>query len=207
MRVILWLNAICLFVTVGLFAGQTDLPGDSPREVLQRFCELDLDGAQLDAKGWREVANFFMRPAFEPPSKIVVASSKYGVSEAKINELRAKLYVQALEWGEIDESLEFIPATEHPIHPIPVRSLYTLYFTDTHWERQSDGTSTKRTSSHPEWRIEGSPAVRTISVETAIRYVTRLSEESTNAKLRQNAKRSVARLQGLGERARSGSDR
>jgi len=156
---------------------------DSPRTVLERYCELDGDGKQLTADGWQEMAGFLLRP--EPPNfKLIVVVKDFVVSDPIIEGDKAKFYVEYLYLGELYPRLGYTDphiikdSPETVRGPIKVRVQYTLV----------------RNVQESTWRIEESQFAPHITVEAAVRYVTELKNKTADATVRRNAERTIASL-------------
>jgi hypothetical protein len=75
--------------------------------------------------------------------------------------------------------------------------VYDLVLTDTHWELERPGESLKEMKGTPQWRIETFEIQPWVTIEAAIRYLTRLRDESSSPTIRRNAEKSIAALRGL----------
>jgi len=157
---------------------------DSPRQVLEKFCEMDADGKQLTAEGWHQIAALFTqaRPARE---KGIIVVKDFVVSRPAALGDKVELYVQYIYLGKLDESG---PRLTHsaplPPQPVKVRIEYTL-------SRNDEGPGP------PIWKINGSPREPHISIDAAIRYVTQLRAQAASAAVVKNADRTIASLRRL----------
>jgi hypothetical protein len=157
---------------------------ESPRQVLENFCEMDADGKQLTAEGWRQIAALFTqaRPARE---KGIIVVKDFVVSNPAVLGDKVEFYVQYIYLGSLDESG---PRLTHPAplppQPVKVRIEYTL-------SRMDEGPGP------PAWKIDGSPREPHISVDTAIRYVRQLRAQATSSAVVKNADRTISSLKRL----------
>ena len=81
--------------------------------------------------------------------------------------------------------------------PAPVVKPYALVFTETHWEFGPKGEGLHEVKGPPEWRIETFEFEPWITIDVAIRYLTKLRDESKSAAIRANADKSIATLRRL----------
>jgi len=183
-----------LFAVIGIFSAftlaqatirtETSMSSspDSPKSILERYCELDAEGKQLSADGWDEMASFFASPS-PPDLKLIIVTKDFVVSDALIQGNRAKLYVEYVYLGEIYPRLGYTDPhiADSPVTirgPIKVRIQYML-------ARSGQGST---------WRIDGSHFAPHITLDSAIRYVTWLMNKTTDATVKRNAERTIVAL-------------
>jgi hypothetical protein len=155
--------------------------------VLERFCKLDADGAQLTPDGSRSLAAYFEKlesPQFE---RIVVVKD-FVVSRPSIHDGQAEFYVEYVELGRIDPAhLRF----SSPLPPgIKVRSGFDLVVRNP----TSLSASRDRTKEPANWHIVGAIPDPHVNVEAAIRYVAELRAKATTASAQRNADKVLAAL-------------
>ena len=157
----------------------------SAREVLVRFCDLDVQGGQLTPEGWQKTAALFAEPGKRQRYGITVIRD-YVVSRPLI-ENQAEFYVEYIELGRIDLSkIRFsspLPAG------IKVRAGFQL--------KQSGTTPVGHRADRAEWKIEGRVPEPHLTVDSAIRYVTELRTDAKDPAARKNADRTLAALKRL----------
>jgi hypothetical protein len=155
---------------------------ESPRKVLEEFCQMDAQGGQLTGQGFRDVSAMFTQARESRGNRSIVVRD-FVVSGPLIEEGKAKFYVEYVYLGQLDESgprFSRLPPS-FPPGPIKVRIEYTL--------------SQKHQSSGPaQWRIDGAPRKPHISVSAAIKYVEQLRARATSAVMARNADRTIAAL-------------
>jgi hypothetical protein len=164
----------------------------SPRQVLEEFCELDLQGKQLTLEGRQEVAQFFVKPE-SPPLKDIVVAMDCVVSEPAMNGNTADFYVEQMMLGHLDSSLSYKPANpDHPDDPIMVRRDQSLVLTGEYW-KAGPGGENQKIIGPPTWRIDSqhSPS---ISVEAAIGYVARMRDSTNDKTAKENANKTLTVL-------------
>jgi len=92
---------------------------------------------------------------------------------------------------------------EQEMHgPVLFGAVYELVLTDTHWEFTPGYKDLQEVRGAPEWRIEGVWKTHAVTVPAAIRYLTRLRDESGSEVRKRNATKSIADLQRLANRKR-----
>jgi hypothetical protein len=89
------------------------------------------------------------------------------------------------------------PAAPGISGPAPLGRPYDLVLTDTHWEFGPQGEGLREVKGSPEWRIETFEFEPWVTVEVAIRYLTRLRDESSSGMMKSNADKSIAILRRL----------
>ncbi len=153
-------------------------PPSSARDVLTRFCNLDVQGEQLSPEGWQKVAKLFTMPGAPPRDKITVVRD-FVVSNPTMDHRRTQFYVEYIELGRVDASngrFSIIPA-------VKVRAFFDVI-------TASGGKSDEQ----GEWRIAGSVPQPRVTVDTAMRYVAQLRENSIDPIVKKNADRTLATL-------------
>jgi hypothetical protein len=172
-------------------------PVNSPKDVLEHFCELDANGAQIDEGRRSELAGLFTQSAASAPEDAIVIKDFVILGSTKVA-------------GEIDFEVEYIylgrlnvatarysrlPAT-YPPGPVKVRVHYQLVpnMGGPKNNLKSEG------SAHPEpaeWRIKGTPPIPHITVQAALQYVTRLRNNSSSATIKNNGAHAIVALNRL----------
>jgi hypothetical protein len=182
--------------------------GPSPREVVERFCELDARGRQLEVGGWLQLARMFIPQRELSPGPIVVLFYKLEVIRGfSIGDLvmegrdRAKLSVRYSFVGEIDyDSLTF--SSQKGSSSGQMTKDYNLLLTTKQYDIGAHSSEVLQSGSKA-WRIEGSPSEPHISIDAAILYVAQLQAKATKSGIKENANRTIDALKQL----RQDSDR
>jgi hypothetical protein len=165
----------------------------SPQQVLQEFCELDLHGKQLTLEGREEVAAFFLKAEMPPQSKIWIVLDCV-VSEPAMSGTKADFYVEQLMLGQLDSSFRYIPANpDYPDDLVMIRRDQALLLTQEHWKLGPTGVAIQKITGPLAWRLDSDyqPA---INVSTAINYVTRVRDTTSDQSIRNNATKTLAVL-------------
>ncbi len=131
----------------------------SPRDVLEQFCELDAQGKQLSVEGWNEIARLFVTPTSPKRDRVIVVKD-FVVSRPAMDKNKAGFYVEYVQLGRIDSSL----AKLSRLPPIKVRANFELVSSD-----NTINNGAIRTAGRNQWRIEGTPAEPHLTVDSAIR--------------------------------------
>jgi len=190
---------LSLFLTVVLFDnhhGQSQTKETrNPKEVGAEFWKLETEGVRLKPEGWYKLGNsFFVHPASFPQKKTIgIVSSKYkcSVEERAVNGNHAEIVNDCFNLGQIDDEFRYTPSDKH-YYKTDV--LHRLVLTDKHWEIAPDGITEREINGPPTWRIENSEPLIWLSLDTAIAYLKKVKEETTNPTLKQNADRTLAQL-------------
>jgi hypothetical protein len=189
----------------------------SPKEVLQAYRKMDADGERLTASGWYRASRFFVKPGRPPQHTVVAVMDGERVTDPDPRfkgDKRAELSVVCSALGQIDSSGRFTsvvapqlidpsgrllmqPAAPGISGPAPLGRPYDLVLTDTHWEFGPQGEGLREVKGSPEWRIETFEFEPWVTVEVAIRYLTRLRDESSSGMMKSNADKSIAILRRL----------
>lgn len=138
---------------------------EAPRQVLQEFCELDLQGKQLTVTGREQVARFFVKPEV-PPLKDIVIAMDCVVSEPVMKGNKAEFYVEQLMLGQLDASLRYKPALpDEPDEPIMLRRDQSLVLT-TEYSIAGPGGTERTIIGGPAWRLDSEYAPSVIRLRT-----------------------------------------
>lgn len=143
-----------------------------PMDVVQRFVRIDTDGERLTPDGWREADRLFLRHSTPPQDRrIIVIEKHYKVSESTLP-TNAGYYLGYWQIGRLDSSLR--------LHPF-VSKTETRFFDKFVVQKTGAG-----------WKIEGpQPTEMHLTPEAAIRYLTEMRDNSTDASAKSNASRSI----------------
>lgn len=152
----------------------TARPEANPRDVLERFCELDAQGKRFSPEGRQELAPLFSEPVKEHFDQLIVVRD-FVVSKPAIDNRRVEFYVEYITLGRIDPSL----ARFSRLPSIKVRSGFSAVMTNTGWQ------------------IEGAPPEPHVSPETALRYVIELRNAAKDESTKKSAERTIKILNGL----------
>jgi hypothetical protein len=157
----------------------------SARDVLVRFCDLDSQGEQLTPDGWQKVAALFVSPGAPRHDKITVVRD-FVVSRPALKKGNAEFYVEYIQLGRIDPS----QARFSPLPPMKVRAGFNVI-------RQSaagSGGALSHAGGPAEWRIAESVPEPHLTVDTAIRFATKLHANARDVAIRGNADKMLAAL-------------
>jgi hypothetical protein len=191
---------LLLSVVVGIAVFVVSVRGSttSPKDVMERFVKMDIEGARLTPQGWHEADALFVKPS-EPsqPKVLVVIARHYAVSEGTAKGNTGEFYMGYEEVGRINtSSLYFMPSSSG----IEMRSFdkYTLVLTNAYRTPAVDKDSTKGIQAPVEWRIDGvQPVAMHLTADAAMRYVTRIRAETSDRAIQKNADTSLTKLSGF----------
>lgn len=184
----------------------------TPRAVLEAYRKMDAEGERLTPAGWYRASIYFVRPD-RPPGQVVM----YVTDGERVTDLnpwirgnnRVEVSAVCSAIGQIDSSGRFTPVvapglTDPPgpgdaqiRGPAPLVRPYALVLTDTHWEFGPKLEGPREVKGSPEWRIETFEPEPWVTVAAAIRYLTRLHDESSSETIKGNADKSIATLRRL----------
>jgi len=152
--------------------------GPSPRDVLERFCELDAQAEQLSPGGWQKLAALFSAPG-APRLDTIIVVRDFVVSRPAFERDKARFYAEYIQLGRIDPSqARFVS--------LPAMKVRTDFYV----VRQS-------APGPAEWRIEGPMPDPHLTVDAAIRYGAELRKNAANDTIRKNADKTLATLRRL----------
>lgn len=200
-----------------LISAQTSTLPKSPREVLEAYLRIEEQGGRLTASGWDKAAKFFVKPGRAPQHHVleVIGGERIDDGFPLLNgTTRVRIDVSVDARGQIDSSGRFTsvldPSLIDPsglpltglIHPrlrgpLPIAEIFYLVLTDTSWELRPNGGGPREVKGSPEWRLETFAFEPSVTIETAIRYLTKLRDESSSEVIRGNADKSITTLRHL----------
>jgi hypothetical protein len=163
----------------------------TPRDVLERFCELDALGGQLTPEGRRDIVALFVKPGAPRLDKIIIVRD-FVVSHPAFEKNSAEFYVEYIQLGQISVSL----ARFSYLPPLKVRAGFDLVPSGKLSE-VGPGEKETRSAGATGWLIEGSPPPPHLTVDAAIRYAAELRAKTTDVALRKNAEKTIAALKRL----------
>jgi hypothetical protein len=161
--------------TVLLSVASVNASAQEPMLVVQRFVQMDVEGKRLSADGWREADQLFTHHSTPPQEKrIIVIAKHYKVSESTLP-ANAGYYLGYWQIGRLDSSLR--------LHPFASK-VETRFLGKFAVHKTREG-----------WKIEGSQPIEThLTPKAAIRYLTDMTDKSTDASVKSNASKSIAIL-------------
>jgi hypothetical protein len=186
-------TALVLGVTISSAQAPAN-PPKSPNEVVAEFFQFEANGGRLTTDGWHRADKFFVHPIPPPHSeKIFVVSKDYSVwdDHTKIKGNTAVVTVGTLPVGDIDPAFHFARSKYYKGY-----WTYDLILTETHSEPSPNGGTTEARGA-PEWRIKEPDPFVTLTVATAIRYVTEMRDKTTDPTIKKNADETLAKLKSL----------
>jgi hypothetical protein len=191
-------------------APSTPLP---PEEVVAVYRRMDAAGERLTESGWYRASEFFLKPGRPPQNKVVevIESERVtGRDPWRQEPNKAEVAVICSAVGHIDSlarfSFEVSPSPggrgtrrdEAPITgPTPLERRYTLVLTDTYWEFVRGQENLREMKGPPRWRIADFETEPWVTVDTGIRYLRQMRNQSPSAVIKSNANKSIATLERL----------
>jgi hypothetical protein len=170
---------LMVVVAVTVFSGLAKASTKSPKDVVEQFVKMDVEGARLTPEGWHDADALFVKPS-EPPQLeiLVVIAWRYAVSEAPDKGDKTQFLMGYEEVGRVStSSLHFAPSNSGDV--MWSFEKYTIVSTDMPLE----------------WRIDGvQPVEMHLSADAAIRYVTQMRARTSDPAIQKNADRALAKL-------------
>jgi hypothetical protein len=177
----------------------------SPKEVVEQFYKLETEGRWLGPERQDELQDFLMDIGPLSGSQISVLRN-YEVRDARKDVgaggvVDYVVEVDLFEWGSIGPYFTFTKARgqsgENPVPggPVETRTYESLVLRDTFIQRSTSSPDEEKKGKLG-WRMSmfASP---TITVPTAIRWVTEMRDKSNDPAIRYNAEKTLATLKSL----------
>lgn len=186
MKPLLTIAMICSITVVGLNLSRgANIVEDqrSPQTVVEYFVKLDTSGARLTVEGWRSADKLFTDPNESGRAlQISVIASHFGLSKSNDNSGENQFFLGYEVIGKLDDQLRFTPIRPNG----EIRNLKKFRVSAT---REDDKNRTG------EWRIVGSqPLESLITPRSAIAYLTKMKERTSDATTKKNATKSLDAL-------------
>ncbi len=190
----------------------------SSLEVVQAFRKMDSAGGRLTDSGWYKASPFFVKPSklLGQPTIMVIAQKEgiYQNTYFKDGPNKQQIDVDCGALGQIDAAGRFtfvispslidpegLPFNklEPPFMHGPFRFIdhYVMVLTDTQWEFDPNEKKLKEIKGSPEWRIETFRFQPWVTMDVAIRYLTKLRDETSSATIKRNASQSIATIRNI----------
>ena len=189
----------------------------SPKEVLESYRKMDAQGERLTASGWTRASVFFVKPAKRPLQTFMLIIDAERITDPITikGKNRVEAMVACLALGQIDSSGRFTtvvgpylvdpsgrPLKQPPTPPlmtgpVPFMRPYELVLTDTHWEFGPKGEGPIEVKGPLDWRIERFEFLPVVTIDPAIRYLTKLGATSRSEIVKTNASKSIKTLRRL----------
>jgi hypothetical protein len=186
------LTALVLLAGTGLWMRQSTSQGDSPKEVVEQFVGMEVQGQRLTKAGWQRASVFLVRPDPIPAyPKVFVIGQSFTTWEPvfEANGLRARVDVEVVPKGHIDSKVGFMPVGQ-----TFQKSNVVFHLS---YEARREEVGGAEVSEPARWRIEGPNDTVMLSVSAAIRHVRRIADSSKDPLIRKNAAETLTNLENL----------
>jgi hypothetical protein len=166
-----------------------------PRDTVEQFVKMDVEGERLTPKGWRNADALFVRQS-EPlrPKDLIVIARHYAISQISSEGNKPQFVMGYEQAGHIDtSSLRFAPVNKG----IETRSFdnFTVILIGYSREVKADNNAKQDQDATVEWKIDGAqPQTMHLLPDAAIRYVTEMRTKATDIVVRKNAEAALAAL-------------
>jgi hypothetical protein len=171
----------------------------TPTAIVAQFCDLDAAGKRLTSDGRREMSRLLIPGKSEgtPQKGDIVRSQVVGNAFIE-DETTAVIPVEYFYLGELD----LVSGVLHPspVSDLRVRAEFRLVRTNGLGKPVARLGAEAATGPPGAWKIETHTNEPHISVETALRYITSLRDNTTSGLIRGNADKTLLTLERLNKR-------
>jgi hypothetical protein len=174
-------------IAIAAFAVCVKASPASPKDVVEQFVKMDVEGVRLTPQGWRAADMLFAKPSEPFQAKVVVVIGRsYAVSTATGKADSTEFYFGYEEVARIStSSLRFAPTNSG----IETRSFEKYIVVSSSVGR------TKENRNGSSVRIDGAqPTAMHLTAEAAIRYVTLMRDKTTDPEIRRTANQTLVKL-------------
>lgn len=191
------LHGFPLILTLGMLTATAQAPKSHLRPtelVVKRYERLILHGALLTPDGWKLTSRLFTKPEPYPESSEIQVewTGTMTLGEDWNNGSRAQVSTKWNDfYGRIDSNLLF---HQDRLAVLPVAESFTLIFVPCDAEADKGNLLGTRQG---EWKIEGSLRARSADIPSAIKYLEKMREQTSDPALRKNADSSIHALKHL----------
>jgi len=192
------LITLVVFSVIGANAQSPIVSGFSPKDIVEQFVKMDVEGERLTLEGWHRADALFTKPSKPPhPEVLVVIAKRYAVSAATDKANTTEYYMGYEEVGRIDtNSLRFAPSNSG----IETRSFdkYTVVLSAVNRIPETAKANGHEGTASSEWRIDGTqPTAMHLTAAAAMRYVTQMRDKTKDPAIKKNANQTLAKLKRL----------
>jgi hypothetical protein len=176
----------------GVSIPQSTSDTTSPKQVIERFIEMEVQGIRLTAEGRRNTEAFFVHPdQIGAYPKIFVIGENFTTWDPVFDtaHLKARVDVEIVPKGDIDLKVRFMP----------IRQAFQKNNAVFHlrYEDGQLGSEGPQAPKGPRWRIDQPNDVIMLSLSAAILYASRVAESANDPVIRKNAVETLASLKKL----------
>jgi hypothetical protein len=175
------------------------IEGRTPEGVVDEIWRMATQGHLLTPDGWHTAGGFFTEPRpFPANERILVVCNEWGPAyETRSDGNTKEISVGYWDAGSIDSKLRYTPPSPENTGYVKTAFGYTLV-TAPHYLMMyaPDGKTLveKRPTGSRVWMIKGTQAEPVTTVNTAIRYVLKMRERTTDQATKENARQTLAQL-------------
>jgi hypothetical protein len=183
---------LLMIAIVALFALAAATSTTSPRDVVDQFVKMDLDGARLTPEGWHTADALFVKHS-EPyrPDMLIVVGRSYAVSEGRPTNTN-EFYFGYEEVARISAAaLRFYPTHSG----VETRSFDKYVVVPSATDASDKNVEAPSKVVRPEWRIDGAqPKTIHLTAKAAIQYLTQMRAKTSDPATQSNASRAISNL-------------
>jgi len=198
-----WLESIRGFVRADQMPISKPLPpkerveGRTPNEVVDEIWRMATQGQLLKPEGWRLAGGFFTEPRpFPANEKILVVGNEWGPAyEMRTDGNSKEIVVGYWDAGSVDTNLRYTPPARTGF--VKTAFAYMLVTAPSYLMMYGPDGKTlveKRPSGSRVWLIKGAQGQRLTTVNTAIRYVLQMRQETSDQAIKGNANQTLTQL-------------
>jgi hypothetical protein len=188
---------VIVFVALSMIASSAQIGNrpKTPREIVDRLWKMATEGELLTDDGWRRVSGMFAKQVPSPGNDLIlVVSNSWSVNGETVRGDSAEVVVGFADAGSIDSSLRYTPAKE--TGAFKSGQLFHLEMAPAHWQTyELDGKTVAKEMTGPAgWQITDPQKVPWTTVNTAVRYVLEMRNNTRNPTIKKNADDTLSEL-------------
>ncbi|MGA8762040.1 MAG: hypothetical protein WB562_04040 [Candidatus Sulfotelmatobacter sp.] len=165
----------------------------SPKEIVEQFVKMDVEGERLTPEGWRTADALFAKHS-EPfqPQTIVVVGRNYAVSTETEQGNTNEFYFGYEEVARVSTSSLRFASTNSGVE---TRTFLKYSVVSTRIDRIQGNTKHSAEGMPSEWKIDGAqPTTTHLTAKAAIRFVTQRRTNMSDPVIQKNADLSISGL-------------
>ncbi|MGB8011789.1 MAG: hypothetical protein WCF68_09265 [Terriglobales bacterium] len=193
----LFVAALSAQATQPAEVGNEPIQGKTRTEVVDDIWRMATQGELLTPEGWSKACGFYTNPTpFSGNKVILIMSNDWGPSyEDRSKDDSTDVELGYAGMGKIDSALRYTPPPKTEF--IKTGLLYHLVAVPAYSKMYGPDGKTlveKKPLGSRFWQIQGSPGPPWTTVNTAIRYVLEMRENSADPAIKKNADQTIAKL-------------
>jgi hypothetical protein len=192
------LGVATAFLALALPAQTPRVLGGEPRDVVEHYWNMGVRGELLTRDGWEKASGDFETPNhFPQDASFDVFSNDFGISLPHIVRDATTVEVGFTDVGHIDAALRYTPPRPVPRGVLETAFLFRLAITPVYILMYGPDGKTlieKKPTGNSAWTIVEPKLKPWTTVNTAIRYVLDMRDQTEDSVIRKNADETLAKL-------------